>query len=240
MKISVVIPAFNEKDTILETIQRVKAVDIEKEIIVIDDASSDGTRTILEGIRDDDVKVYFHDKNLGKGASLRTGFHRVTGDIVIIQDADLEYDPQDYLRLIQPILEDKADVVYGSRFSGKGGRVHSFWHCFVNKFLTVLSNMFTNLNLSDMETCYKVFRREIIEGIEIKSKTFCVEPELTAKIAKMQCRVFEIPISYQGRSYAMGKKIGIKDGIIAIFAIIRFAFSNSKSNSLNDNSKKRD
>ncbi|MDP3979855.1 MAG: glycosyltransferase family 2 protein [Chlamydiota bacterium] len=224
MKISVVMPVFNERETILEIIHRVKSVDLEKEIIIVDDASNDGTGELLQQLEDKEVRVYHHEINKGKGASLSTGFKKVTGDIVIIQDADLEYDPQSYLQLIQPILENKADVVYGSRFSNRSGRVLSFWHYLVNKFLTIFSNMFTNLNLSDMETCYKVFKRDVLKGIEIKSKRFCVEPEITAKIAKMHCRVYEIPISYHGRGYAKGKKIGIKDGIAAIFAIIWFSF----------------
>ncbi len=222
MKISVVMPVYNEKDTINEILDIVKAVPLPKEIIVVDDYSTDGTREVLQDIDDPDIRVFFHDMNKGKGAALSTGFQEVTGNIVIIQDADLEYNPQEYFRLIRPILEGKADVVYGSRFIGESHRVLFFWHYIGNKFLTLLSNMFTNLNLTDMETCYKVFRAELLDGMEIRSKRFGVEPELTAKFARRRCRIWEIPITYSGRDYSEGKKIGWKDGISAIWSIIKF------------------
>ncbi len=222
MKLSVVMPAYNEEDTILEIIKRVKAVDIDKEIIIVDDCSKDGTRDILKKLTDPVVKVFFHEVNQGKGAALKTGFSKATGDIVIVQDADLEYDPREYHKLLEPILDGRADVVYGSRFLGGTHRVLFYWHYLGNRFLTTLSNMFTNLNLTDMETCYKVFRREVIQSIDIKSKRFGVEPEVTAKLAKMRCRIYETDISYSGRTYDEGKKIGWKDGVSALIAIVRF------------------
>lgn len=226
MKVSVVVPVYNEESTVLALLEAVKAVGLPKEIVVVDDFSTDGTREILKGLDDEDVRVFYHDENKGKGAALATGFAQVTGDIVIIQDADLEYDPREYFRLIRPILEGKADVVYGSRFAGESHRVLFFWHYMGNRFLTLLSNMFTNLNLTDMETCYKVFKAEILEGIEIKSKRFGVEPELTAKFAKGHWRIYEIPISYAGRDYTEGKKIGWKDGFSAIWNIIKYRVVN--------------
>ncbi|MCX5887580.1 MAG: glycosyltransferase family 2 protein [Proteobacteria bacterium] len=222
MKISVVIPVYNEKNTIREIIKRVQEVGLEKEIIVVDDYSTDGTREILKEIRGDNLKILFHDKNQGKGATLKTGFQEVTGDIVVIQDADLEYNPQEYHSLIRPILEGKADAVYGSRFLGGPHRVLFFWHSVGNKFLTTLSNLFTNLNLTDMETCYKVFKGSLLKKMEIKSKRFGFEPEITAKLAKLKCRIYEVPISYSGRDYSEGKKINWKDGIAAFFWIIRY------------------
>jgi glycosyltransferase involved in cell wall biosynthesis len=223
MKISVVIPVFNENETIREIYDTVKAVDIDKEIILVDDFSSDGTRQILQSLADDSTKVLMHDRNMGKGAALRTGFGQATGDIVIIQDADLEYDPGQYHKLIQPILDNKADVVYGSRFvTGDYRRVLFFWHSLGNKFLTLLSNMLTNLNLTDMETCYKVFRREVLEKITIEENRFGFEPEITAKIAKLKVRIYEIGISYSGRTYKEGKKIGWKDGISALRCILKY------------------
>ena len=222
MKISVVVPVYNERNTIKEILRQIQNVDLEKEIIVVDDYSTDGTREILKEIRGDNLKILFHNKNRGKGAALRTGFQEVTGDIVIIQDADLEYNPQEYFILIQPILEGKADAVYGSRFSGGPHRVLFFWHYVGNKLLTTLSNMFTNLNLTDMETCYKAFRSSLLKNIDIKSKRFGFEPEITAKLAKLKCRIYEVPISYSGRDYSEGKKITWKDGIAALFWIIRY------------------
>jgi len=223
VKLSIVMPVYNEKDTIEEIIRRIRATPFEKEIIIVDDFSTDGTRELLQGMENEpDTRVFYHERNMGKGAALRTGFGQVTGDIVIVQDADLEYDPGEYHNLIKPILEDKADVVYGSRFMGGPRRVLYFWHTVGNRILTIFSNMMTNLNLTDMETCYKVFRREIIERITIKSNRFGVEPEITAKIAKLGARVYEIPISYHGRKYSEGKKIGWKDGINALYSIIRF------------------
>ena len=204
MKLSVVIPVYNEAATIREVMERVRALPIEKEIIVVDDGSSDGTREVLSGASGPEVTVIFHPENRGKGAALRTGFERVTGDIVLIQDADLEYDPVDYPRLLRPLLEGKADVVYGSRFGGETRRVLLFWHYVGNRFLTTLSNMFTNLNLSDMETCYKVFRAGLLPRLHLKSNRFGFEPEFTAKVARLGCRVYEVPISYHGRDYQAG------------------------------------
>lgn len=223
MKLSVVIPVYNEKSTILDLYQAVRAVKLEKEIILVDDFSTDGTRDILLGLVDDTTQVYSHDRNMGKGAALRTGFMHVTGDIVIIQDADLEYDPQQYQKLVQPILDGKADVVYGSRFvTGDYRRVLFFWHMLGNRFLTFLSNVLTNLNLSDMETCYKVFRRDVLEKISIEENRFGVEPEITAKISKLDVRIYEIGISYSGRTYKEGKKIGWKDGLSALRCIVKY------------------
>ncbi|MHC4712784.1 MAG: glycosyltransferase family 2 protein [Planctomycetota bacterium] len=224
MTISVVIPVYNEKNTIIQILDTVKAVPLRKEIIAVDDFSTDGTREILQDMIDPEVRVFYHDVNKGKGAALRTGFDQVKGDIVIIQDADLEYNPREYFRLIRPILEGKADVVYGSRFIGESHRVLFFWHYIGNRFLTLLSNTFTNLNLTDMETCYKVFRASLLEDIKVRSKRFGVEPELTAKFARKRCRIYEIPISYSGRDYSEGKKIGWKDGFSAIWNIIKFRF----------------
>jgi glycosyltransferase involved in cell wall biosynthesis len=223
MKTSVVIPVYNEAATIKELVEQVKAVDIQKEIIIVDDCSTDGTREILRGLSCDAVRVVMHERNMGKGAALRTGFRQVTGDIVIIQDADLEYDPSQYHKLIEPIVEGKADVVYGSRFvTGDYRRVLFFWHMVGNKFLTLLSNLCTNLNLTDMETCYKVFKREVLEKIRIEEDRFGVEPELTAKIARLNVRIYEVGISYSGRGYSEGKKIGWKDGISALRCIIKY------------------
>jgi glycosyltransferase involved in cell wall biosynthesis len=226
MQISVIIPVYNEVSTIREIVARVQAVDLEKEIIIIDDGSTDGTREQLHEITlsHENVRVLYHDHNQGKGAALRTGFESASGDIVIIQDADLEYDPREYPVLLEPILDGRADIVYGSRFLGGPHRVLFFWHYLGNKFLTLLSNALTNLNLTDMETCYKVFRREVISDIQLKSDRFGFEPEFTAKIAKKGVRIYETPISYSGRTYAEGKKISWKDGVKAIFAIIWFRF----------------
>lgn len=225
MKLSIVIPVYNEINSINEIVRRVRATSFNKEIIVVDDFSDDGTREFLREMEHDpDLKVIYHNKNQGKGASLRTGFMSVTGDIVIIQDADLEYDPSEYENLIEPILENKADVVYGSRFMGGPRRVLYFWHTVGNRMLTLFSNMMTNMNLTDMETCYKVFRSEVIHKISIKSNRFGVEPEITAKISKLGVRLYEIPISYNGRKYSEGKKISWKDGITAFYTIIKFRF----------------
>lgn len=226
MKLSVVIPVYNEIETINEILKRVQSVPHDKEIIVVDDRSTDGTTEFLSQISDDNITVLLHPVNRGKGAALRTGFERVTGDIVIIQDADLEYDPSEYGCLIEPILDGRADVVYGSRFTGGPQRVLFFWHYVGNKFLTLLSNMLTNVNLSDMETCYKVFRAHLLEKITIKSNRFGFEPEITAKFAKLKCRIYEVPISYSGRNYEEGKKITWTDGFAAFFHIIRFRFFN--------------
>ena len=229
MKLSVVIPIYNEEQTLLEIIKRVRATPYEKEIILVDDCSADGSRDILKKLENDpDLKVLYHEVNQGKGAALRTGFSHATGDVILIQDADLEYDPGEYPVLLEPIEKGLADVVYGSRFkSSRMSRVHLYWHQMANNFLTWMSNMFTNLNLSDMETCYKVFRREVIEGMKFQSNRFGIEPEMTAKFARKRlngrrARIYEVPISYYGRDYADGKKIGWKDGVAAIWFIVRF------------------
>jgi glycosyltransferase involved in cell wall biosynthesis len=224
-KLSVVIPVYNEEQWVRELVRRVQAVPIPKEIIMVDDCSTDGTRAILQELASDEVRVFYQPRNQGKGAALREGFKHATGDVVIVQDADLEYDPAEYPRLIQPILDGRADVVFGSRFIGEDHRVLYFWHSVANKVLTTLSNMFTNLNLTDMETCYKVFRREVIQGITLRSDRFGFEPEVTAKIAKKKgpaWRIYEVPISYSGRTYEEGKKIGLKDAFSALYCIIRY------------------
>jgi glycosyltransferase involved in cell wall biosynthesis len=225
MKLSVVIPVYNEVHTIEDIVSRVLSAPVtDIELILVDDFSTDGTRELIRQKLENRVaKVIFQPRNSGKGFALKTGFAHATGDIVLVQDADLEYDPDEYPALIAPILSDRADVVYGSRFSGSGPhRVVYFWHYAGNRFLTLLSNMFTNLNLTDMETCYKAFRREIIQAIDIKEKRFGVEPELTAKIAAMNVRIYEIGISYYGRTYAEGKKIGWRDGVKAIWCILKY------------------
>ena len=224
MQVSVIIPCFNEKNTITKIIEKVENASVFlKEIIIVDDFSTDGTREILERVNNPIIKIYFHPKNKGKGAALKTGFSKVNGDICIIQDADLEYDPIEYPKLIKPIIDNKADVVFGSRFKGDGAhRVVYFWHRLGNGFLTFLSNLFTDINLSDMETCYKVFRKEVIQSIRIKENRFGFEPEITAKVAKMNLRIYEVGISYYGRTYSEGKKITWKDGIIAIYCIIKY------------------
>lgn len=226
MKYSVVIPVYNEIDTIEEIITRVNMVHIEKEIILVDDFSTDGTRDRIKEIIQDkeNIKAIYHNRNKGKGAALRTGFEHVTGDIVIIQDADLEYDPNEYPSLLAPILDGRADVVYGSRFLGGPHRVLFFWHYVGNKLLTSLSNALTNLNLTDMETCYKVFKSQILKDINLKSNRFGFEPEFTAKVAKKRLRIYEVPISYSGRTYSEGKKITWKDGIVAFFLIWWYRF----------------
>jgi len=225
MKISVVIPAYNEVTTIREVISSVMAAPYDKELIIIDDGSVDGTREILKELLLPDLKTAFHERNLGKGAALRTGFSMATGDIVIIQDADLEYSPSDYPKLFKPLLDGRADVVYGSRFiGGDEHRTLFFWHMVGNRLLTLFSNMLSNLNLTDMETCYKAFRREILAQITIEEDRFGFEPEITAKMSKLGARIFEVGISYSGRTYSEGKKIGWKDGISAIRCIIKYNF----------------
>ncbi len=235
MRLSVVIPVYNEEKTLRVLVDKVRQVPIRKELILIDDCSKDRTRDVLkaleaEGGQDDfnRIRIFFHDVNQGKGAALKTGFSHVEGDIVIIQDADLEYDPAEYPRLLQPIVENKADVVFGSRFLGdQAHRVLYFWHYLGNRFLTTLSNCFTNLNLSDMETCYKVFRRSVIDEITPKlvQKRFGFEPEITARVARRRFRVFETSVSYAGRTYAEGKKIGWRDGFKALYCIVRFGIA---------------
>jgi glycosyltransferase involved in cell wall biosynthesis len=229
LRISVVVPVYNEKATLLEIVRRIRAVPIPKEIILVDDGSTDGTRDLLAALdRGQDVQVVLHDKNQGKGAAVRTGFAHATGDIVIIQDADLEYDPDQYHRLIHPIVEGVADVVYGSRFLPVGPhRVLYFWHSIGNRLLTTLSNIFTDLNLTDMETCYKVFRIEVIRDIlpTLKENRFGVDPELTAKVARRKYRIYEVGISYFGRTYQEGKKIGISDACRVFLSILRYWWS---------------
>ena len=224
-EISVVIPCYNEVSTIEAILDAVRASEIrDKEIIVVDDASSDGTREKLRSFEGQpDLRVIFHERNRGKGAALGTGFRAATGDVVIVQDADLEYDPKEYPKLLAPIRAGKADVVYGSRFAGgESHRVLYFWHYAANKILTLCSNMFTNLNLTDMETCYKAFRREVIQKIDLREERFGFEPEVTAKVARMGCRIYEVGISYSGRTYAEGKKIGWRDGLRALWCIVRY------------------
>lgn len=221
MKLSVIIPVYNEAKTILEIIRRVKGIPYEKEIIVVDDCSNDGTTDLLRENRAG-MTALFHEKNQGKGAAIRTAVPHVTSEITIIQDADLEYHPSEYPRLIAPIVDGVADVVYGSRFQGGTHRVLYFWHSVGNRMITTLSNMLTDLNLSDMETGYKVFNSEVLKKIKIESNRFGFEPEITAKVAKMGCRVYEVPISYWGRDYSEGKKIDWKDGVAALYWIIKF------------------
>jgi len=236
--ISVVIPVYNERNTLREILRQVRAVPINKQIILVDDCSTDGTREILQKMaaEEPNLTIRLHEKNQGKGAALRTGLAHATGQIIIVQDADLEYDPGQYLQLIQPIVAGCADVVYGSRFIGEKHRVLYFWHSLANKFLTLLSNVFTNLNLTDMEVGYKVFRREVIQGITLRSDRFGFEPEVTAKVARFEmpavegrparrCRVYEMPVSYNGRDYREGKKIGWKDGVQALYCILRYAWA---------------
>jgi glycosyltransferase involved in cell wall biosynthesis len=227
MKLSIVMPVYNEERTLEEIVAAVLATPYEKELILVDDASRDSSKEIMARLADQhpEIRCFHHDVNRGKGAALATGFKEIRNDVVIIQDADLEYDPADYALLLRPIEDGKADVVYGSRFlGGKYVRVHMFWHYLGNRLLTLTSNIFTNLNLTDMETCYKVMKREVAEKLDIQSRTFAVEPEMTAKIAKMRVRIYEVPISYSGRDYDEGKKIGLKDAFIAVGAILRWHF----------------
>jgi len=222
-KISVVVPVYNERNTIKEIIAQVKAIPFVSQIVVVDDCSTDGTAAILQELRDDVVMVVNHVRNQGKGAALRTGFANVNCDIVIIQDADLEYDPSEYHKIIKPILDGKADIVFGSRFTGSEmHRVVFFWHMLGNKFLTFISNMFTNLTLTDMETCYKAFTREVLDRLTVEENRFGFEPEFTAKVAKMRVRIYEVGISYSGRTYGEGKKINWKDGFSALRCIVKY------------------
>ena len=230
MKLSIVIPVYNEVNTIMQTISSIKKraktpVDMDKEIIVVDDGSTDGTGALLDSIKDESVKIYHHEKNQGKGTALKTAFSKATGDIVIIQDADLEYDPMEYDRLLDPIINHGADVVYGSRLSGgRPTRVYMFWHKVGNNFLTFLTDLLYNTTITDMETGYKIFKKEVIKSIDIKSNGFTFEPEITAKILKKHYKVYEVPISYYGRSYEEGKKIRWYHGISAIWALIKYRF----------------
>ena len=227
MRLSIVIPVFNERATLPALLESVASVSLDKEILIVDDGSTDGTREYLKDMAQnpgEGVRVFFHDRNQGKGAALRTGFREVAGDIVIIQDADLEYDPQDYPALLKPILDGRADVVYGSRFLGGPHRVLFFWHYLGNKILTLISNMLTNLNLSDMETCYKVFRSEVIKNLTFTSDGFAIEAEMTVKIARAGYRVYETPISYSGRDYSEGKKITWRDAFPTLWALVKHRF----------------
>ena len=225
-KLSVVIPVYNERGTVAELVRRVQAVPIDKEILLVDDGSTDGTPTVLATLAEQPgVRLIRHERNRGKGAALRTGFAAATGDVVIVQDADLEYDPAEYPRLLQPIVDGRADVVYGSRFSGNVARIHLFWHRVANGMLTFASNVFTNLNLSDIESCYKVFRREVVQGMTLRENRFGIEPELTAKIARGRWRVYEMPVSYSGRDYSEGKKIGWRDAVRALYCIVRYSIA---------------
>lgn len=226
-KITIIIPVYNEADSLQELLKKVESVDLpyKKEIIIIDDASTDNSRRIIESLDGSHFKKVFHEKNQGKGAALRSGLKKAEGDIIIIQDADLEYDPQEYPKLLRPILDGKADVVYGSRFMGsEAHRVLYFWHMVGNKFLTLLSNMLTNLNLTDMETCYKVFRKDIMDKITIMENRFGFEPEITAKLSRLHCRIYEVGISYSGRTYSEGKKIDWRDGFSALRCIFKYRF----------------
>jgi glycosyltransferase involved in cell wall biosynthesis len=241
VKLSLVIPVYNEVPTLREIVSRIAAVDLDKELVFVDDMSTDGSRDLLTQLRDQGLESWLagHDKqrprlrtnevqvvlqphNMGKGAALRAGFAAATGDIVVIQDADLEYDPQDLPRVIQPIVDGIADVTFGSRFIGTPRRALFFWHQMLNNALTLLSNMFNDLNITDMETCYKAFRRDIVKAITVEENRFGIEPELTAKIAKMRLRIYEVPVSYHGRTYDEGKKIGWKDGVRALYCIVKY------------------
>jgi glycosyltransferase involved in cell wall biosynthesis len=232
MKLSVIVPVYNEIGTLAEIIRRIRTapVQVPMELIFVDDCSMDGTREFLqslvtsEGAESGEVKVFLHERNLGKGAAIRTAIAHATGTMILVQDADLEYDPQDYGTLLEPILNGHADVVFGNRFHGGAHRVLYFWHAVGNRLLTTLCNMMTNLNLTDMEVGYKVFRTEILKQIQLQSRRFGFEPEITVKVAKLGCRIYEVPISYHGRTYAEGKKISWRDGIAALFHIIRYRF----------------
>jgi glycosyltransferase involved in cell wall biosynthesis len=224
LTLSVVIPCYNEVTTLEEVVAAVRAAPVKTEIVLVDDASSDGTRELIrEKLEDRVERVVYHEVNQGKGAALRSGFAVVTGDVVVVQDADLEYDPAEFPRLLQPFVQKDADVVYGSRFIGSDShRVLYYWHSLGNWVLTILSNMMTNLNLTDMEVCYKLFRREVLEKITIEENRFGIEPEITAKVSKLDCRIYEVGISYSGRTYAEGKKIGWRDGVRALWCILKY------------------
>jgi len=226
VKLSVIIPCYNEKDTVAEVIRRVRNVGLAHEIVVVDDGSTDGTRDVLTEIdRGDDLKIIFHERNMGKGAAVRTGFKNATGDVFLIQDADLEYDPRDYAMLLRPIEEGISDIVYGSRFLGGPRKAMFFWNMIANRTLTFITNLLYNAILSDMETCYKVFRADIIRDIPLRSRRFDFEPEVTAKVLKRGHRIYEVPISYNGREWDEGKKISWKDGVIAFWTLIYYRFT---------------
>lgn len=222
MKVTVAMPVYNEKETLQEIVRRVLASEQVTELVIVDDGSQDGTREVLRELNDRRIKVAIHDRNQGKGAALRTAFEHASGDVIIIQDADLEYSPEDYPTLLRPLREGVADVVYGSRFLAGSHRVHLFWHYVGNRFLTLLSNMLSNLNLTDMETCYKAFRREVVQDLPLRSNRFGFEPEFTMKVAKRRFRIYEVPVSYHGRDYEQGKKITWKDGFAALWFIIKY------------------
>jgi len=223
VRLTVVIPVFNEHKTVTDLLRRVREIPLDLEVIVVDDGSTDGTRDLLPDLEGTLVdQLIFHEVNKGKGAALRTGFAHATGDVVVVQDADLEYDPHELPLLLEPILSGKADAVYGSRFLGGPHRVLFFWHSVGNRFLTLMSNMFTDVNLTDMETCYKMVRRELLQSLPLSANRFGIEPELTARLAQAEARIYELPISYHGRSYAEGKKIGWKDGVSAIWSILKY------------------
>ncbi len=222
--LSVVMPVYNEIDTIEEIIRRVLVLEVDIEIVIVDDGSKDGTREYLRKLSDSRIRIFFQEKNQGKGAAVRKGIAEAAGDVIVIQDADLEYHPSEFYEMLQPILDGRADAVYGSRFRGHMIRVHYFWHALGNRMLTLMSNMFTNLTLTDMEVCYKMFRSQVIKNVKLRSNGFGFEPEVTAKLARMGCRIYEMPISYDGRDYKEGKKIGWKDAVTAFICIIRYRF----------------